>query len=89
VYEIIMNLTIFAVVWRLRKRPLPDGVLFLVYLVLYSVGRFAITFWSSYKLVALGFNQAQLISLAGLAVGIPALLYLVWRRRPSRTVAGG
>ncbi len=57
--------------------------------MLYSVGRFVITFWSTYKLVALGFNQAQLISLAGLAIGLPALIFLVWRKRPARAVAGG
>jgi len=89
VYEILMNLTIFAVVWRLRKRSLPDGALFLVYLVLYSVGRFVITFWSAYKLVALGFNQAQWISLVGLAVGLPVLMVLLWRKRPAHAVAGG
>ena len=89
IYEILMNLTIFAVVWRLRKRPLPDGALFLVYLVLYSVGRFVITFWSAYKTIALGFNQAQLISLAGLAVGLPILTILLWRMRSARTVAAG
>ncbi len=89
IYEILMNLTIFAVVWRLRKRSLPGGALFLIYLVLYSFGRFVITFWSAYKIVALGFNQAQLISLAGLAVGVPALIYLLWRQRPARTVVAG
>ena len=89
IYEIIMNLTIFAVVWRLRKRSLPDGALFLVYLVLYSIGRFVITFWSAYKIVALGFNQAQWISLAGLVVGIPTLVYLLWRQRPARPVTAG
>ena len=89
IYEILMNLTIFAVVWRLRKHPLPDGALFLVYLVLYSVGRFVITFWSAYKLVALGFNQAQWISLVGLAVGLPVLMVLLWRKRPAHAVAGG
>ena len=89
IYEILMNLTIFAVVWRLRKRPLPDGALFLVYLVLYSIGRFVTTFWSAYKIVALGFNQAQWISLAGLVVGIPTLVYLLWRQRPARPVTAG
>jgi len=84
-----MNLTIFAVVWRLRKRPLPDGALFLVYLVLYSIGRFVITFWSAYKIVALGFNQAQGISLAGLAVGVPALIYLLRRRQPVQPAVVG
>lgn len=89
IYEMLMNLTIFAIVWRLRKRPLPDGVLFLVYLVLYSAGRFVITFWSSYKTMALGFNQAQWISLIGLAVGLPALVVLWWRARSARAIAAG
>ena len=89
IYEILMNLTIFAVVWRLRKRPLPDGALFLVYLVLYSIGRFVITFWSAYKIVALGFNQAQWISLVGLAVGVPALIYLLRHRQSVRPAVAG
>ncbi len=80
VYEIIMNLSIFAVVWKLRAKQLPDGVLFLIYLLLYSTGRFIVTFWSSYQIVALGLNQAQLVSLAALLVGLPWLLYLL--RRP-------
>jgi phosphatidylglycerol:prolipoprotein diacylglycerol transferase len=79
VYEIIMNLGVFAIVWRLRKKNLPDGVLFLIYLTLYSAGRFIITFWSSYQTVALGLNQAQLISLAALSVGVPLLIYRLRR----------
>lgn len=79
VYEIIMNLGIFAIVWRLRKRNLPDGALFLIYLVLYSAGRFIITFWSSYQIVAFGLNQAQLISLAAFIVGVPLLIYRLRR----------
>ena len=85
VYEMLMNLSIFAVVWRLRKRNLPDGALFLIYLSLYSVGRFIITFWSSYEIVTLGLNQAQLISLAALVVGLPVLMRLLRRRSLSQT----
>ena len=77
VYEIIMNLAIFAVVWRLRNRKLPEGGLFLIYLLLYSTGRFIVTFWSSYRIVALGLNQAQLVSLAALIIGLPWLVYLL------------
>lgn len=82
-YEMIMNLAIFALLWRLRKRQLPDGALFLLYLVLYAAGRFVVTFWSSYQTVALGLNQAQLVSLVAFAVGLPLLLFLMHRREKS------
>jgi phosphatidylglycerol---prolipoprotein diacylglyceryl transferase len=87
VYEFLMNVGIFAVLWRLRKRSLPDGVLFLIYLVLHSAGRFAITFGSAYQLVAFGLKQAQLISLAGLLVGLPLLAFLMLRHRAVDRVA--
>jgi phosphatidylglycerol:prolipoprotein diacylglycerol transferase len=77
VYEILMNLAIFAVIWRLRRRNLPDGALFLCYLVLYASGRFFVTFWSSYEILALGLNQAQWVSIVAIAVAVPWLLYLV------------
>jgi len=86
-YEILMNLAIFVVLWKLRTRRLPAGALFLIYLVLYSAGRFVITFWSAYQTVAFGLNQAQLISIAGLALGLPALVYLLKQRRANPAAA--
>src|SRR6266542_839367 len=44
VYEIIANLGIFAILWHLRKRNWPDGVLFLIYVLLYSAERFLLSF---------------------------------------------
>jgi phosphatidylglycerol:prolipoprotein diacylglycerol transferase len=82
VYEIIMNFLIFGLVWRLRKKTLPDGVLFLIYLTLYSAGRFVITIWSSYEIVAFGLNQAQLISLISLIIGVPLLVRLLRQNKP-------
>jgi phosphatidylglycerol:prolipoprotein diacylglycerol transferase len=83
VYELLMNLAIFVLLWRLRKHSLPDGMLFLVFLVTYAAGRFLITFWSSYQTVALGLNQAQIISLVALALGLPLPVYRL-RRLPDR-----
>jgi phosphatidylglycerol:prolipoprotein diacylglycerol transferase len=77
-----MNLAIFAVIWRLRRRNLPDGALFLTYLLLYSVGRFLITFWSSYQILAFGLNQAQWVSIAALIIATPWLLYLLRHKQP-------
>ncbi|HXV41669.1 MAG TPA: prolipoprotein diacylglyceryl transferase, partial [Anaerolineae bacterium] len=85
VYEIIMNLFIFAVLWRWRDKKLPDGALFLIYLLLYSSLRFLITFWSSYEIIALGLNQAQLISLAAFIVAAPWLVSLLRGRRVVRS----
>lgn len=77
IYEILLNGAIFVILWRLQKAKLRDGALFLVYLTLYSIGRFFITFMSSYREFAFGLNQAQVVSLIGFAVAIPLLLRLV------------
>ncbi len=77
VYEIIMNLSIFVVLWQLRRKKIPDGALFLIYLVLYAGLRFLVTFGSSYQIVAYGLNQAQFISLAALIIGVPWLVHVM------------
>lgn len=87
-YEALMNLVIFAMLWRLRGKALPEGALSLVYLALYSTGRFLVTFWSAYRTVAFGLNQAQLVSLVALAVGLPLLLYRL-RQQPHLSGARG
>lgn len=76
VYELIVNLGIFAVLWQLRKRRLPDGVLFLVYLTLYSLERLLLAFTSSYKIIGLGMTQSQIVALIGLVVAIPLMIWL-------------
>jgi phosphatidylglycerol:prolipoprotein diacylglycerol transferase len=81
VYEILMNLSIFAIVWNLRKKNLPDGVLTLIYLALYSFFRFFITFTSSYLIVGLGLNQAQWISILVFLVSIPLLASQYFKNR--------
>jgi phosphatidylglycerol:prolipoprotein diacylglycerol transferase len=71
VYEIIANLAIFALVWSLRKKNLPDGLLFLIYLTLYSVERFFLAFPSSYQIMAFGLTQSQIVALISLVIAIP------------------
>ena len=85
VYEILLNSAIFLVLWRLRKLQLPDGALFLVYLSLYSVGRFLITFLSSYREFAFGLNQAQVMSLIGLSIALPLLTRMAIARKQVQT----
>lgn len=70
VYEFVINLGIFAVLWQLRKRNWPDGKLFLVYLTLYSLERFFLAFTSSYRLIAFGLTQSQIVAVFGLIIGL-------------------
>jgi len=85
VYEIIVNVGIFALLWQLRKRRWPDGMLFLVYLGLYSLERFLLGFTSSYRIIAWGMTQSQIVALIGLAVALPAIILL--RRKAARQSA--
>jgi len=73
VYEIIVNLGIFAVLWRLRKQNWTDGRLFLVYLTLYSLERFFLAFTSSYRIIAFGLTQSQIIAVFGFVIGLALL----------------
>jgi len=81
VYEMIANLGIFALLWQLRKRNWSDGLLFLVYLSLYSVMRFFLAFTSSYKLIAFGFTQSQIIALAALTISLPIIVRMQLHRQ--------
>src|SRR5215208_2270573 len=78
VYEIVVNLLIFTVLWRLRNRKWADGSLFLLYLILYSLERFFLAFTSSYRIIVLGLTQSQIIALVGL---VSAAAVLLWRSR--------
>lgn len=76
VYELIVNLGIFAVLWGLRKRIGPDGRLFLVYLTLYSLERFFLAFTSSYRIIAFGLTQSQIVAVVGFAIGLALLAWM-------------
>ncbi|MGB2798266.1 MAG: prolipoprotein diacylglyceryl transferase [Dehalococcoidia bacterium] len=87
VYEIIWDLIVFAVLWRLRGRLKPDGSLFLLYLSLYSFGRFFIEFTRAVTLaqVNLGgvLHTPHFIALLVMAICIALLVY---RMRKARAV---
>ena len=72
-YEMVWNMIALFIVWRLRGRLMPHGMLFALYLALYSVGRFAISFAREDDIWALGMQQAHYIALAVLAITVPLL----------------
>ncbi len=78
IYEIIYNLIVFALLFKLRRRLRPDGSLFAIYLSLYALWRFGIDFIREGTPFFLGLHQAQVISIIVLAIAIP---WLVLRAR--------
>jgi phosphatidylglycerol:prolipoprotein diacylglycerol transferase len=73
-YEMLWNMMALLVVWKLRNRLRPDGMLFALYLALYSVGRFLITFYREDRIWAFGLQEAQYIALLVLLITVPLLI---------------
>ena len=73
-YEMLWNLAALFVIWKLRDRLKPDGMLFALYLALYSVGRFMVTFLRQDKVWALGLQEAQFIAILVLLITVPLLV---------------
>ena len=77
-YEMVWNMLALFIVWRLRGRLKPDGMLFALYLAFYAVGRFAITFAREDRIWGAALQEAHLIALIVLAITIPLL---AWKAR--------
>lgn len=74
-YEMIWNMVVLAVIWKLRGRLAPPGMLFALYLMLYSLGRFFIQFLRLDKVWFAGLTEAHIIALVVLAITVPLLAY--------------
>ncbi len=79
VYEFILATGIFILLWKLRKRPAPDGHLFMTYLIFAGLERLLIEFIRINPRVLFGLSEAQILSLILIALGFYGLSY--FRRR--------
>ena len=83
-YEISLDLAVLAIIWPLRHRLRPRGMVFVLYGALYSVGRFFLSFLRvETNTYAMGLNEAQIVSLLIMLVAIPLLVYKAQFGRPS------
>lgn len=87
IYDMVVNIVVLAVLWRLRRRGLPDGSLFALYWLLYGIGRFWISFVRQEAVWFWGLQQAQVIALVTALAGALALVWLLRRRTPAAAVA--
>lgn len=77
IYEMILNLAIFAVLWGIRKRNHRDGFSTSLYFILYAVARSVVSFTRGDSLWLGPFRAAHAISL----VFVVAFGLLIWRRK--------
>ena len=87
-YELLLGIAGFVLLLRLRTRPLPDGGLFMIYLMLASSFRFGIEFLRLNPRVIWGLSEAQIFSIVLFLLGLAALLFLR-SRTPGRTAEAG
>ena len=84
VYEILWNSTALLLVLRLRRYFRTDGMLFLSYLSIYSVGRFVLSFVRQEKIWFWGLQEAQVVAMVVLIAAVAMAIYL--SRKPGRSV---
>lgn len=79
-YEMVINLIIFAILWSIRKRPFKDGFLFSLYLILYSIGRFYVSTMRAEDLTLGPFRAPHVVSvLIVLILGSFILSRRLWK----------
>jgi phosphatidylglycerol---prolipoprotein diacylglyceryl transferase len=86
-YELLISLALFLLLWNLRTRVHPDGMLAMIYVVLYSVSQFFIFFVRDNIVILGGLKQAQVTSLVVIAVTLPVIAYLLRKERLARPPA--
>jgi phosphatidylglycerol---prolipoprotein diacylglyceryl transferase len=86
-YELLISLALFLILWNLRTRIHPEGMLAMIYVVLYSVTQFFIFFLRDNILVLGGLKQAQVTSLIVIALTLPVIAYLLRKDRLARPPA--
>jgi phosphatidylglycerol---prolipoprotein diacylglyceryl transferase len=72
IYETILYLGVFAVLWSLRRRIQVSGRIFYLYLILAGLCRFLVEFVRINPRVVLGLSEAQLIAIAMMVIGAAA-----------------
>lgn len=85
-YESIWNLLVFGILFYMLHKVKEDGVVFLTYIGLYSIGRFFIEGLRTDSLMIMGLRMAQIISIVGVAIWLVGLFIIYKKKRNSNTI---
>ena len=81
-YEIVMALALFGILWALRKRIQAPGALFALFVVFYGIERWVIEkirINDEYNVLGIQLTQAEIISIAFVLIG-GAMYWWCWNR---------
>jgi phosphatidylglycerol:prolipoprotein diacylglycerol transferase len=70
VYEFILGVAIFFILWSLRKKPWRDGRMFMLYLMLSGAARLGVEFIRINPRLLFGLSEAQLIAIVVIVIGV-------------------
>jgi phosphatidylglycerol:prolipoprotein diacylglycerol transferase len=84
-YDLLINLAIFGVVWQLRRRGMPHGALFAIFVALYGATRFLISYMRQERVWFWGLQEAQVVAILALAAALISLA-LLFRRRATQNL---
>ncbi len=87
IYEQIWLLIMIGILLLIIPRFKTDGMAFLSYVGLYSLGRFFISYYRVNNIIFLGMREAQLLALAGIIL-VPIAAYFLRRRAKRRRPTG-
>lgn len=76
IYEFLLCVIIFAVLWKLRTKEWALGKLFMLYLIFAGLERFVIEFIRLNPRILFDFTEAQVISIVMIIVGVFGWMYL-------------
>jgi phosphatidylglycerol---prolipoprotein diacylglyceryl transferase len=88
-YEMLLTIGLLALLLPFHQRlkaRLPDGVLGLIYLGLYALGRFWLSYFRTDPAIIYGMRQAQLASLVMVVIAVVGIPILIARARAAREV---
>lgn len=85
IYEFIAGLLIFYFLWKIRKKVGPDGMIFMIYLVLAGLERLLVEFIRLNPRLLFGLSEAQLVSVVFILVGIGGITILRRQIQPAKT----
>ncbi len=69
IYELIESVMVFGILWSLRKKSYPSGMIFWLYLILAGIARFVVEFWRINPAIGLSLTEAQWFSLVLMLIG--------------------